>query len=251
MAIGGKEEEAEESRVTNKVYTYHDDLGKWEKSLPPILMQRFNLSAVAIKDEIIVAAGGVVSTRSNSKVWRTTRVEVYIRHRDRWYITSRLPSPRSTFTVAVVGDTFYASGGVGAAVECAHTTAFIGVPLLVLHTAPRKRQSTSTTAGVPSWNQVSDDYPLSCSSLVEVNSNLVAVGGSAQHHGTRSIGLYDASLQKWVECEGAQLPVPVFRPGVAKFSESEVMVVGGELASQRFSSAVFIGTHTEFLKADP
>ena len=97
------------------------------------------------------------------------------------------------------------------------------------------------------WNQLSDDYPFFCSSLVEIDSNLIAMGGSAQaelSHGTRSIGLYDTALQKWAECEGAQLPIPVFRPGVVKSSESEVMVVGGELASQRFSAAVFIGTHT-------
>ena len=137
-------------------------------------------------------------------------------------------------------DTCYASGGVGGSAERAYTTALVNVPSLILRTAPRKGQST----GVLPWNQLSDDYPLSCSSLVEVNSNLVAVGGSAQHRGTRSIGLYDAALQKWVECEGAQLPIPILRPGVVKSSESEVMGVGGELASQRFSAAVFIGTYT-------
>ena len=233
IAIGGKE-----VAPTNKVYTNRDGVDKWEESLPPILTPRFDLSAITVNNETIIAAGGIVWTDNiTGEVRRTAKVDVYTRASGFWCNTSRLPTPRSIFTMAVAGNTCYASGGVGLE-KYASSTAFIDVPTL---TSLQERRSKPRP--LP-WNQLPDDHPLFCSSLVEIDSNLVAMGGSAQAelgHGTRTISLYNTALRKWVECNKAQLPIPILRPGVVKFSENEVIVVGGELASQQFSAVVFIG----------
>lgn len=82
------------------------------------------------------------------------------------------------------------------------------------------------------------------SSPIEIDGRLVAMGGSANaelRHGTRSISTYDFVTSTWMECERAQLPVPLYRPGVVKLEDDRVMILGGQIKSQNFSATVFIG----------
>ena len=94
------------------------------------------------------------------------------------------------------------------------------------------------------WKRLPDEHPLCCSTPVELNGRLVTVGGSShpmQREGTRFIGAYDYNIGMWVECKGAQLPVPLYRAGVVKLDSDQVMIVGGQPKMQQFSAAVYIG----------
>lgn len=81
---------------------------------------------------------------------------------------------------------------------------------------------------------------------MEIEGHLVAMGGENWNNrlniqGTKFVGTYSFSAHSWVECEGVELPMAVYRPGVVRLDEGRVMVIGGELTIQHFSTQVFIG----------
>ena len=93
------------------------------------------------------------------------------------------------------------------------------------------------------------EYPLYFSSIVELEGKLIAMGGSYDavlRHGTKFISSYDFAADMWVECQGAQLPVPLYRPGVVKLAGSKVMIIGGQSEMKQFSKQVYIGRHDYF-----
>lgn len=80
---------------------------------------------------------------------------------------------------------------------------------------------------------------------MELDGKLVNMGGSldeALRCGTSFISTYDFTTNVWVECKGAELPVPLYRPGVVKLADNKVMVIGGQPKMQQFSNEVYIGS---------
>ena len=81
-----------------------------------------------------------------------------------------------------------------------------------------------------------------CASKIKRYTVLTTIGGCDKDNiGTKFISTYDVHSDSWVKCKGAELPLSLFRPGVMKLDNNEVMVFGGEVRSQDFSSKVFIG----------
>ena len=75
------------------------------------------------------------------------------------------------------------------------------------------------------WKRQQSQYPLTCPSLVEIDETLVAVGGScdeAKRCGSKFISAYDFATETWVECEDAELPVPLYRTGVLQLDHNKV-----------------------------
>ena len=237
VAIGGKIEDL----VTNRVFVF-ENTTLWTENLPPMNTPRYYLSTANFRNEAIIAAGGTLGVGiKTGRLQRTDVVEVYTvsggASTGQWWTTRRLPSPKSAFSTVLVGDGdfCYALGGTGTA-KLTCTVVYDSLYNLLQNTVPYKLSL--------SWRKLPDTYPLFCPSLVEVDGKLIAMGGSIYadlRHGTRYISTYDYFNMKWVECKSAQLPVPVFRPGVVKLSNSKVMIVGGEMASQKFSASVFVG----------
>ena len=96
------------------------------------------------------------------------------------------------------------------------------------------------------WKILKTEHPLMFSSIVELEGKLTAMGGSYDavlRHGTRFTSSYDFAADMWVECEGAQLPVPLYRPGVVKLAGNKVMIIGGQPEMQQFSNEVYIGSY--------
>ena len=72
------------------------------------------------------------------------------------------------------------------------------------------------------------------------------MGGSVDHQrclGTWYISTYDFATDTWVECKGDELPLAVYRPGLVNLGNNQVMLIGGQPKSQRFSTVVFIGSY--------
>ena len=59
---------------------------------------------------------------------------------------------------------------------------------------------------------------------------------------TTFMSTYNFHTDTWVECEGAELPVALFRSSVVKLNNDEVMVIGGQPNQREFSAKVFVGT---------
>lgn len=229
--------------ITNKVMTFRD--GTWKEVLPLMPTQRCLLSTTSYDNRLIIAAGGIQSIKSNGKPSRTNTVELFIAERQ-WYTTKSLPFPTYTFSTSIIGNRCYILGGVGAPDESC-TTLYATLSSLLENAEPAE-SGYSTLQCMATWRRLKGRHPLPSSSLVELDGKLVALGGERWSqlsiHGTKFISTYNVPTNTWVECKGAELPVPLYRPGVVKLDNDEVVVVGGETKMQQFVSQVFIG---EFL----
>ena len=80
-----------------------------------------------------------------------------------------------------------------------------------------------------SWSSFTQDTNEKLNSrkiiMVELDRKLVTTGGSCDavvRRGTKFISIYDIATDMWLECQGAQLPVPLYRPGVVKLAGNKL-----------------------------
>lgn len=227
-------------KKTNTVLTFED--GIWQALLLPMPTARCLVSTSSYDNRLIIAAGGIVSAKENGKCERTDVVEIFIKDRQ-WYRTIHLPFPGYSFSTSMVGDQCYMLGGVGSPDESCttiHTTRSA-----LLENADRAESDYMMLRTLQKWDSLKGKHPLPSSSLVEIDGKLLAMGGekwtSQKVRGSLFISSYDFATDSWVECKGVQLPVPLYRPGVLKLADEEVMVIGGERKMQHFSKRVSIG----------
>ena len=238
VSVGGMDSQG----ITNTVYTLSDD--KWKEAIPPMPSPRCLLSTVSDNDGLIVAVGGRTGTARDGRALRTQAVEIYIRDRQ-WYTTKQLPIPISALSMCILGDMLYILGGVGRKIQDSRIALCASLPTLIEEAAPANVSSVVPETK-EEWSILTAEHPLLYSSIIELDGKLVAMGGSHEEvlrRGTRFISSYDFVADVWVECHGAQLSVPLYRPGVVKLAGNKVMIVGGQPEMQQFSNEVYIGSY--------
>ena len=238
--------------ATNILYTFRDRKFRkltpgspWQEVLPPMPTPRYLLSAISHQDRLIITAGGTLEQQSNGKYVPTDLVEIYITEEKKWYTTKRLPFPISTFSITVINDTCYTLGGAAKTFDESCTTLYATVSSLLENAVPANGQH-STAQVLPTWDSLPDKHSLTLPSLVELDGKLATMGGSidpARRCGTKFIAAYGFVTDTWVECKGAELPLPLYRPNLVKLENNQVLVIGGQARSQHFSSAVFLATY--------
>ena len=224
---------------TNKVFTFRQNM--WVEELPNMSMPRFLLSTASPHDGCVIAAGGTKHLKVNGDYSQTDAVEVYIGDHQ-WYRTKRLPFPTSGFSLSVADGKCYILGGTGT--QAQNCTLLYATVSSILENAVSADSRSSESRPLLTWKQEKNRYPLICSSLIPIGEKLAAFGGSSgliARHGTRYISTYDFTTGTWVECEGAQLPVPLYRPGVIKLDKKRFMLIGGQHKNQEFSKETSIG----------
>jgi hypothetical protein len=227
LSVGGISSDG----VMNIVYTFRDH--KWKEILPPMPTPRWFPTTVPYNDELILAAGGQTDKTRGGSYQMLRTVEVYIKNKQ-WYIIKPLPIPTSISPACVVGNTCYMFE------EKSKVILYISLQTLVDAVNKSKVQILKAKGN---WKKLTPRHPLFLSSLVELKGKLVAMGGCSELEprcGTRFISYYDLFADMWVECTEAQLPVPLYRPGVVKLADNKVMVIGGQPEMQKFSSEVYI-----------
>ena len=234
IAIGG----SVSSNITNATYTFKNN--EWVQDLPPMPTPRCLLSTVSHDNNLIIAAGGIGKIESDGKVTKTDAVEIYIEESRMWFSTSPLPFPTCAFTMCIIDEACYIPGGTASEAQVCIT----------LHATIQSLLENAKLNKNPSpWKQLRERHPLNLSSPVELDGRLVTMGGSPeimQRYGSTFISTYNFDSAAWEECNGARLPVPLYRAGVVKLDSNHVMIVGGQPKSQEFSAAVYIGSyHTE------
>lgn len=226
---------------TSKALTLQD--GKWKEVLPPMPTARCLPSTVSYEDRLIIAAGGVVKRTGDGKSSRTDTVEIFLIHRQ-WYKTKSLPFPMYTFSMSIIGDRCYILGGVGTP-EQSCTTLYTTLYSLLENMEPPAESEYTLLQCPATWGKFKGQHPLPSAALVEVDGRLLALGGEKwtplSIDGTHFVSTYSFATDMWVECKSAELPLPLYRPGVVKLDEDEVMIVGGESKIQHFTTDVFIG----------
>ncbi len=230
---------------TNKLYTYKEMDGTWTEVLPPMPTPRSLLSVTTLEDRVIIAAGGVLHTKSNGEIIKSDVVELYINEDRQWYTTTRLPFLNFAPSIAVIKEVCYALGGVGAIPQQSRTTMSVNIPLLLENAKPasNSRFTPVIPLSLASWNILpGQQHPLLCSVIVEIAGVLIAIGGADESKiGTKFISMYNFHSNSWMECKGAELPIALFRSGVLKLNHENIMIGGGECRKQEFSAQVFIG----------
>ncbi len=232
ITIGGQVQ----NRTLATAYTFRGD--EWIEVLPPMPTPRCLLSTVSHNNRFVSAAGGTTLYKSNGQTVSTDAVEIYINGAKTWHSTNPLPFPTSTFSICIMRNTCYILGGTA-------NTDQVFIPLhasisSLLETANYR---LSFQKQMP-WKQLEKGHSLCLSSQVELDGRLTTMGGSSETEkrcGTRFISTYNFTSATWVECKGAQLPVPLYRAGVVKLDSNQVMIVGGQPKMQQFSAAVYIG----------
>ncbi len=233
MVIGGKLSNI----TTNIVYTFRD--GTWKQLLPPMPTPRYCLSIISHEEEIFIAAGGLTHTSEKGEKIRTDVVELC--KRGQWYTTKRLPLPIDSMDMTIMDNTCYILGGCARYEKFLRFTIVSTLSSLLIENAVPEDPTYSTVHPVK-WDTFPCKHPLMCTALTEVSGLLTAIGGCDKDLvGTKLISTYDFHSDSWVKCKGAELPLSLYRPGVMKLDDNQVMVFGGEVQRQHFSSQVFIG----------
>ena len=234
LAIGGM---MPVNEVAHTVYTLRRN--KWMEVLPPMPTPRCLHSSATHENRVIITAGGTTSIKETGERTQTDAVEIYIKD-NQWYTTKRLPLPSSSFSLSIINDTCYILGG-----NTTNYTMYATISSLLENAEPVDSQYSMPQCPV-TWDQLKEKHPLILNTAVEINGNLFVMGGSPDiimHHGTRFISTYDFATDTWVECKGAELPVPLYRTTVLNLDNDEVISIGGQPKSQQFSAEVFIGSY--------
>lgn len=97
ILLGGKEANSEGSAMTNKVFVWED--GKWEPTLPPMLIARVSPLAVVHKNYLAVAGGGKGCLGESVEVLESSTLQ--------WSTVSSLPMNCFSHTSTVCGSDLY------------------------------------------------------------------------------------------------------------------------------------------------
>ena len=246
IVVGG--EMNARSLGTSNVYTFRSN--DWIEVLSPMPTPRSLLSTASHEDRLIIAAGGLEEVKSNGEYVRTDVVEIYIKDRQ-WYTTKRLPFPKSSFSISIVGDMCYTLGGYGTP-EQSCMTIFTTLSSL-LENAESTDSSHYSVPQVPgTWEKLENQHPLVHSTITDVDGKIFALGGAVMKNslksGTKIISTYDFQSNSWVECKGVELPLAIYNTGVVKLADDEVMVVGGGYKNQTFSTKAYIGKFSSIVR---
>ena len=215
--VGGRDRN---NRETNVLGMWDADGMKWTHPYTPMLTRRCFSSAAVYRQWLIVAGGLCGGTTTPS-------VEVLDISSNQWYRAPSTPVPRYSMSSAVVGDMWYLMGGLcdGRRIDQVYS---VSLSVLI---------SRINNVNERIWNTISS-LGLYQSTPVCVGESLLAVGGmkSQSFEVVSTILRYTpASDGQWTEV--GQLPIPSFDDICTMTSNSRILVAGGLLLHQLYTSS--------------
>ena len=200
-AVGGRHNTLP-YKLTNTLLSLMEVGGKkdWMEHFPRMPTRR-ELTAVVCSGKAVVVAGGRGEWRA-----KLSTVEVMDTDTLQWSTANRLPHPLYSASATVCGDTAYLVGGLGYSTKSVFTYS-----LDKIH---------------PSWC-TSTDVPVTDSTCVTLNGQLVAVGGrDSDGNYSNNIYSYNTRSNSWEVI--SHMPTPRSWCLVAVLPGNKLMVVGGE-----------------------
>ena len=162
---------------------------KWVEHFPPMPTKR-KLTATVCTGKALVVAGG--EEGSFTTVW-STRVEVMNTKSRKWSKASRLPHPLSDASATACGDSVYIVGGRD---QHGSTNSVFACSLSTLLQSETMRTKMKMAGNQQVWHTITD-LPVTRSSCVAVNGQLLAVGGYDNVDDTNTIYSYDTETSSW------------------------------------------------------
>ena len=171
-AVGGKKD----GKRTNTLISLKEKRGTlmWVEHFPSMPTKR-KFPAVVCSENVLIVAGGV-----GKKKTTLDTVEVVDTDTQQWSTASNLPQPLSDATATVRGDRVYLVGGKDQ--DGYYTNLVLSCSLSALHQSQTVEARKIKTLSLPrkrmtlSWDTIAA-LPVTCSTSVTVNGQLLAVGG--------------------------------------------------------------------------
>jgi hypothetical protein len=233
VIVGGLHEDG----VTDKVYRLKEEKGLcgWEEFLPPMQTKRFAASTFPVKSILIACGGGEwIGTIQDAKPFSS--VEVYRHETKTWSYAEYLPKSAAAMSSTINGKTCYmlryADDGdnVDGPIYTAEIPSTDGNP-----------ESLDGSTFKMDWHTILPP-PITNASIVATDSYLLAIGGRTETGTVKDIHIYINESQEWMQLVNGALPQEVEGCGLALLETTgEVMVVGGEDSSGKYTDNVFIG----------
>lgn len=171
-------------------------------SVKLLRMKIFSLSSMFMALILIMFLCGFIITAysTNASTPTSERSEPF------WTNGSKMPTPRSEFGVAVLGDKIYTAGGESLKIKKTN----------IVEVYNLKSNNWSTAAPLP--------IPLNHVGMASYNGKLYAVGGTHQYGYSNKLFIYDPSLNQWHEGKS----MPSARTALTvDFIDGKLYAVGG------------------------
>ena len=229
VAVGGKEWNAPLDTPINHVYTLKGSQG-WT-FLPPMPTARI-FPTVFTFNAHIISCGGIISRTDRHNYTCTNAVEIFSSDTSQWFTAQPLPMPIHLLSPTIIGDTCHLIGGL----KSERGRSF---PCDISVTASLPLSCTQSTV----WKNI-HPCPLAGSAAVELDGQLVAVGGTTQERAHTSVHVYIPSSDSWRELADSDLSLPLYRSEATQLSAEQLIVVGGRGGDETrtITKYVFIGS---------
>ena len=223
-AVGGKQSSWLGDKFTSTLLSLVASEGgrwKWVEHFPPMPTKRM-FTAVMCSGKALVVAGG-----KGEGCTRITAVEVMNTDTLQWSTASSVPHALSYATATVCGDRVYLAGGWDQ--HCLTKSNFTCSLSALLKSQTVEVKNTATSTILPVWHKI-PDLPVKCSTCIELNGQLLAVGGYDSHgKNTKSIFTYNTKINSWELI--SHMPTPRNLCLVAVLPGNKLMVMGGMTAT--------------------
>ena len=217
--IGGQD--ASSAKITNEVWSWHEDEKEWRKTIPPMPTERLWPGLVQSGNVVAVLCG----VASDFKTILDT-VDILNTATLQW-ITShslKLPIPMMAMKTATCdGHVYIACGRDRHLRHCHSIKRVFKLPLSVLDQAVK--QQVQENPPQCQWTEV-EETPFYASGLLPTSHHPLAVGGRDSSHNSSSIiSVFDSSVNKWSNV--GHCSVACCRPCLLSVSCSAFIVIGG------------------------
>ena len=211
VLVGG-----EERYIYSKVLSvWRAESKEWTHPYPDMPTARSHCSAVVYNEWLAVAGGGGYG------VGRLSSVEVLNTNSKQWYAGPPTPTPWSTMSTAIVGDTCYFMGGyTGGCIAIATVVYSVSLPALISQLPSLDSRERGKQPQI--WKETPGLQTIR-STLLSIRGSLLAVGGSGK--AVTAILLYQPDTGEWVKV--GDLPTPRYECTCAMITDREMLVAGG------------------------
>ena len=220
-AVGGRQE----NQYTDTLLSLVGEGGKkkWEEHFPPMLTKR-SYTAVVCSGKALVVTGG-----EGDGDTALTTVEVMDTETLQWSTASSLPHPLTQASATIFGDSVYLVGGRDEQGIMTKSVFTCSLNILLQSQTMEPKTKTPSLAGNHSeWHKIAD-LPVSTSTSVTLNGQLLAVGGyDSLMKPTNNIYSYDTETNSWEVI--SHMSTRQSWCLVAVLPGNKLMVVGGEIS---------------------
>ena len=217
---------------TNKLMSFTVE-EEWTEKFPPMPTERYFVSAVCTRTDLIVAGGTGKDTET------LTTVEVLNIEKSQWSTAIDLPEPVLYHSVTVHGDQLYMLGGthgrvpaksaytcsVSALLQTCMQRSLVGTLKHALSISG-SNSSSGASRSIGVWSEL-PNLPVSESTCVTFCGQLLAVGGrDSDNKPTTAVFMYNRDTNSWNVI--SHMTTARRQPFAVVLPNNQVMVVGGQ-----------------------